>query len=282
MKPSTIGVTGAGQMGAGIAQVFAQAGFQVVLHDVAQAALDRALGGITASLEKLAANGKISDPPTVVAQRITATTQLSDLARTQCVIEAAPENAQLKQHIFSALDTVVPAETILASNTSSIAIATLAQVTRRPGQVIGMHFMNPVPLMPCVEVIRSDTTKDATFQVVAQLVQQLGKTMVVSKDRAGFIVNRILMPMINEAVHALHEGLATREDIDAAMRLSCNFPMGPLTLADFIGLDTVVSILEVMQAGLADARYAPCPLLAEYVAKGWTGKKAGRGFYDYQ
>lgn len=278
----TIGVTGAGQMGAGIAQVFAQAGFRVVLHDVAQAALDRAVSGIEKSLRKLAEKGIVKDDPAAVRARLSATTQLDALHECGFAIEAVPEDLQLKSQVFAALSGILKPDTIVATNTSSIAIASLANVTKQPGHVIGMHFMNPVPLMPCVEVIRAEVTTDATFQRVKSLVEQLGKTMVVSKDRAGFIVNRILMPMINEAAHALQEGIATRDDIDTAMRLSCNFPMGPLTLADFIGLDTVVSILEVMHEGLKDARFIPCPLLKEYVARGWTGKKSGRGFYEYK
>lgn len=278
---NTIGVTGAGQMGAGIAQVFAQAGVRVVLHDVAPAALERAVGGMTKSLAKLHEKGKLPEGPAVVQARLTTTTQLGDFAAADFVVEAAPEQVALKTKIFAELDRVLRADVTIASNTSSIAIAVLAAATQRPAQVIGMHFMNPVPLMPCVEVIRAATTGEAAFAAVRELVQRVGKTMVVSRDRPGFIVNRILMPMINEAAYALQEELATREDIDTAMKLSCNFPMGPLTLADFIGLDTVVAILGVMHDGLKDPKYAPCPLLNDYVAKGWTGKKAGRGFYSY-
>lgn len=279
---TTIGVTGAGQMGAGIAQVFAQSGFRVVLHDVAQVALDLAVSGIEKSLRKLAEKGLVKDDPAAVRARLTTTTQLDALHECGFAIEAVPEDLTLKRTVFAALSGILKPDAIVATNTSSIAIASLAIVTQQPGRVIGMHFMNPVPLMPCVEVIRAESTTEATFQSVKALVAQLGKTMVVSKDRAGFIVNRILMPMINEAAHALQEGVATRDDIDTAMTLSCNFPMGPLTLADFIGLDTVVSILNVMHAGLKDARFIPCPLLKEYVAQGWTGKKSGRGFYEYK
>ncbi len=278
----TIGVTGAGQMGSGIAQVCAQAGLNVRLHDVMPAALERAMRGIEKSLTKLAEKGKLQGTPTEILARFTTTVQLEDLHDVDCAIEAVPEDVKLKSLVFSTLDGILKPDAILASNTSSIAITSLANVTKRPARVIGVHFMNPVPIMACVEVIRSESTSEETFQAVQGLIERLGKTMVVSKDRAGFIVNRILMPMINEAAYALQEGLATRDDIDTAMRLSCNFPMGPLTLADFIGLDTVVSILEVMHEGLHDDRYGPCPLLKDYVAKGWTGKKAGRGFYEYK
>ncbi|MBI4238180.1 MAG: 3-hydroxybutyryl-CoA dehydrogenase [Deltaproteobacteria bacterium] len=281
MTIATIGVTGAGQMGAGIAQVFAQAGLRVVLHDVAPAALERAVTGIGKSLAKLKEKGKLPEEPAAILARLTTTTQLGDFAAADFVVEAVPEQVALKMQLFSELDRVLRAGVTIASNTSSIAISALAAATQRPANVIGMHFMNPVPLMPCVEVIRSAATGDAAFTAVQTLVQRVGKTMVVSRDRPGFIVNRILMPMINEAAYALQEALATREDIDTAMKLSCNFPMGPLTLADFIGLDTVVAILNVMHDGLKDPKYVPCPLLNEYVAKGWTGKKAGRGFYPY-
>lgn len=282
MTPHTIGVTGAGQMGAGIAQVFAQAGFTVVLHDVAPQALDRAGQRIEDSLRKFAKKAALRDDPAVIRGRLTLTTEFDALRPCAAVIEAAPEDVHIKRQIFAALSARLAPQAIMATNTSSIAIAQLAAATTRPGQVIGVHFMNPVPLMPCVEVICADTTSPATFQQVQSLLAQLGKTMVVSKDRAGFIVNRVLMPMINEAAYAVQEGIATREDIDTAMRLSCNFPMGPLTLADFIGLDTVVSILEVMHRGLGEDRFQPCPLLKEYVAKGWMGKKSGQGFYAYR
>ncbi|MBI2342810.1 MAG: 3-hydroxybutyryl-CoA dehydrogenase [Deltaproteobacteria bacterium] len=281
MEITTVGVTGAGQMGGGIAQVFAQVGLTVHLHDVSEAALQRAQRGIRQSLDTLAEKGKLQGSPDAVISRIHLTTSLDPFQAAACVVEAAPEQVELKRSIFTSLDAVTLPSAILASNTSSIAIATLADATRRPAQVIGMHFMNPVPRMPCVEVIRARATSDATFAITSALVARLGKTMVVSQDRAGFIVNRILMPMINEAAHAFAEGVATRDDIDTAMKLSCNFPMGPLALADFIGLDTVVAILEVMQEGLAGAHYAPSPLLREYVAKGWTGRKGQRGFYEY-
>lgn len=277
-----IAIIGAGQMGAGIAQVFAQAGFPVMLQDVNTMSLDKALIGIRGSLEKMAAKGKI--PTAAVAatmDRIQPTTELNDLAKVDVVIEAITEDFKIKSQLFKSLDQIIKTSAVLASNTSSIAIASLAEQTKRPGQVIGMHFMNPVPLMPCVEVIVAESTTDETFEVIKYLVARLDKTMVVSKDRAGFIVNRILMPMINEAAYAVQENLASVQDIDVAMKLSCNFPMGPLTLADFIGLDTVVSILNVMQTGLANDKFKPCPLLVQYVQDGRLGRKSGRGFYQY-
>lgn len=277
-----IGIIGAGQMGSGIAQVFAQAGFHVVLQDMNELGLQKASLGMRKSLEKFAAKGKISpaDVESIVG-RLKITMNLADLADADVVIEAVTEDLKVKSQVFKSLDAILKTGAILASNTSSIAIAKLADVTKRPGQVIGMHFMNPVPLMPCVEVIVADSTNDATFNTIKDLIAKLGKTMVVSKDRAGFIVNRILMPMINEAAYAVQEKLASVQDIDTAMKLSCNFPMGPLTLADFIGLDTVVNILNVMQDGLADPKFKPCPLLVEYVEKGWMGRKSGKGFYQY-
>lgn len=278
----TIAVVGAGQMGSGIAQVFAQAGCRVILQDAVQAQLDKAMMHIQASLQKLCAKGTLTEDAAQAASRaLSTTTTLSDCAAAECVVEAVTEQLAVKQDVLKALDACLPPAAIIASNTSSIGIGVLGALTRRPSQVIGMHFMNPVPLMPCVEVIRATATSEQTFQTVKQLVTRLGKVMVVAKDRPGFIVNRILVPMINEAAYVLQESLASREDIDAAMKLSCNFPMGPLTLADFIGLDTVVSILEVMRDGLGDAKFTPCPLLREYVAKGWVGKKSGKGFYEY-
>jgi 3-hydroxybutyryl-CoA dehydrogenase len=269
-------------MGSGIAQVFAQAGFHVVLQDVNELGLQKASLGMRKSLEKFAAKGKISpaDVDSIVG-RLKITMNLGDLSDVDVVIEAVTEDLKVKSQVFKSLDQILKTSAILASNTSSIAIGKLADATKRPGQVIGMHFMNPVPLMPCVEVIVADGTNDATFNTIKDLIAKLGKTMVVSKDRAGFIVNRILMPMINEAAYAVQEKLASVQDIDTAMKLSCNFPMGPLTLADFIGLDTVVSILNVMQDGLSDPKFKPCPMLVEYVSKGWLGRKSGRGFYQY-
>ena len=277
-----IGVIGAGQMGSGIAQVFVQSGFHVVLQDVNELGLQKAVLGMHKSLEKFAAKGKISPSDVdAIMTLLKTTTQLSELADVDVVIEAVTEDLKVKSQVFKSLDPILKTGAIIASNTSSIAIGKLADATKRPGQVIGMHFMNPVPLMPCVEVIVAEGTNDATFNTIKDLIAKLGKTMVVSKDRAGFIVNRILMPMINEAAYAVQEKLASVQDIDTAMKLSCNFPMGPLTLADFIGLDTVVNILNVMQEGLVDPKFKPCPLLTDYVAKGWLGRKSGRGFYQY-
>ncbi len=269
-------------MGSGIAQVFAQSGFQVLLQDVNEMGLHKAIHGIRHSLEKFAAKGRITaaDVESIMG-RLKTTSQLSDFADVDLAIEAVTEDFKVKSQVFKTLDQTMKTSALLASNTSSIAIGKLAELTKRPGQVIGMHFMNPVPLMPCVEVIVAAGTNDATFNAIKGLIEKLGKTLVVSKDRAGFIVNRILMPMINEAASAVQEKLASVQDIDTAMKLSCNFPMGPLTLADFIGLDTVVSILNVMQEGLVDPKFKPCPLLVEYVQKGWLGRKSGKGFYQY-
>ncbi|PIR21157.1 MAG: 3-hydroxybutyryl-CoA dehydrogenase [Deltaproteobacteria bacterium CG11_big_fil_rev_8_21_14_0_20_47_16] len=280
--PKVIGVVGAGQMGAGIAQVFAQSGFDVLLLDTNEVGLQKAVQSIRTSLEKFAAKGKIPiDAVADIMAHLRTTAQMSDFAAADVVIEAVTEDLKVKSQLFKSLDQILKADAILASNTSSISIAKLAEATQRPGKVIGMHFMNPVPLMPCVEVIVADATNDTTFETIKGLVTKLGKTMVVSKDRAGFIVNRILMPMINEAAYAVQENLASVQDIDTAMKLSCNFPMGPLTLADFIGLDTVVNILDVMQDGLVDPKFKPCPLLLDYVQKGWLGRKSGKGFYQY-
>ncbi|MBI2345769.1 MAG: 3-hydroxybutyryl-CoA dehydrogenase [Deltaproteobacteria bacterium] len=282
MSGTTIAVIGAGQMGSGIAQVFAQAGFPVILYDVAQQQLDKAMGGIRSSMEKLVAKGKMTTADALAsAARLKTTGRVEDCAAADFLIEAVPEQFALKKTIFETFDHALAPKAIIASNTSSIAIGKLGAVTKRPAQVIGMHFMNPVPLMPCVEVIRSDATNDSTFQATRALIERLGKTMVVAKDRPGFIVNRILAPMLNEAAYALQEGLATREDIDTAMKLSCNFPMGPLTLADFVGLDTLVSILEVMEREIGDPKFRPAPVLKEFVAKGWLGRKSGKGFYTY-
>jgi 3-hydroxybutyryl-CoA dehydrogenase len=271
MDIKTIGVIGAGQMGAGIAQVFAVAGFDIILNDISNDACEKGVATITKSLTKFAEKGKISkeDAEKAIA-RIQRSSHFNDLKSAQCVIEAATENVKIKH-----------GETILASNTSSISITDLAAQTDRPNKVIGMHFMNPVPIMVCVEVIRGESTNEPTFVAIRDLIKTLGKTMVVSKDRAGFIVNRILMPMINEAALAFGEEIASREDIDTAMKLSCGFPMGPLTLADFIGLDTCLSILEVMHRDLKDDKYKPAAILQQYVKEGRLGRKRKRGFYDY-
>ena len=277
----TIGVVGAGQMGAGIAQVAAVAGYSVILTDISEAALERAVGGIQKSLNKLVAKERIAkDVADSAIKRIQTGTDLSLHAQTDLVIEAATENVELKYKIFRALSDVTPPETILATNTSSISITAIAAQTDRPNRVMGMHFMNPVPIMKLVEIIRGLATDDATFNAVEAAAIRMGKTTVVGRDMPGFIVNRILMPYINEAVQALYENIASVEDIDQAMKLGTNVPMGPLTLADYIGLDTCLSIMEVLHDGLG-AKYAPSPLLRKYVEAGMYGRKSGRGFYDY-
>ncbi|AJF06742.1 3-hydroxybutyryl-CoA dehydrogenase [Geoalkalibacter subterraneus] len=279
----TIGVLGAGQMGNGIAHVFAQHGYQVVLFDIAQQQLDKAMATIEKNLARQAKKGAIAESLVGEALgRIKTTQSMEDLAPVDFAVEAVTENEAVKLEIFRKLDTLVKPEAYLASNTSSIPITKIAAVTGRPQQVIGMHFMNPVPVMKLVEVIRGHSTSDETFQVTADLVAKLDKEMAVSQDYPGFIVNRVLIPMINEAIFALYEGVATAEDIDKGMKLGTNQPMGPLTLADFIGLDTVLAIAEVLYDGFKDPKYRPCPLLVKMVNAGYLGRKSGRGFYTYQ
>ncbi len=278
----TVGVLGAGQMGNGIAHVFAQFGYDVLLFDIAQQQLDKAVATIRQNLERQAKKGAI--PEALIAQtlgRITTTQAMSDLAGVDIAIEAVTEHEPLKLEIFRKLDETVKEGGILASNTSSIPITKIASVTKRPDKVIGMHFMNPVPVMKLVEVIRGHATSDETFRVTAELVAKLEKEMAVSQDYPGFIVNRVLIPMINEAIFALYEGIATAEDIDKGMKLGTNQPMGPLTLADFIGLDTVLAIANVLYDGFKDSKYRPCPLLVKMVNAGYLGKKSGKGFYNY-
>ena len=277
-----VAVLGAGTMGNGIAQVFAQGGHAVVLRDVDQKALDRAMGQVDKSLGKLAEKGKLTaEERTAALGRIRATTALDDVAGVDLVVEAVVENLQVKQQVFVELDRLTRPEAILASNTSSISITKLGAFTRRPEKVIGMHFMNPVPLMALVEVIRGQATSDATMQTVMDLARALGKTPVEVNDFPGFVANRVLMPMINEAIFAVYEGVAKPEAIDQVMKLGMNHPMGPLTLADFIGLDVCLAILEVLHDGLGDPKYRPCPLLRRMVDAGWLGRKSGRGFYTY-
>jgi 3-hydroxybutyryl-CoA dehydrogenase len=278
----TLGVLGAGQMGSGIAHVFSQAGYQVVLFDIAQPQLDKAVQTIRQNLERQAKKGVI--PETLVAEtmdRITTTQVMADLTEVDFAVEAVTEHEPLKLEIFRKLDETVKEGAILASNTSSIPITRIASVTKRPDKVIGMHFMNPVPLMKLVEIIRGHATSDDTFHLTSDLVAKLGKEMAVSQDYPGFIVNRILVPMINEAVFALYEGIATAEDIDKGMKLGTNQPMGPLTLADFIGLDTCLAIMNILFEGFKDSKYRPCPLLVKMVNAGYLGRKSGRGFYTY-
>ena len=277
----TVGVIGAGQMGAGIAQVLAQSQISVLMLDVREESLKKARIGIDKSLGKLFEKGKIEEHPPAILSRIKTTTQMSDMSACDLVIEAVNEDESLKRSIFKELDAVLAPHAILASNTSSLPITRLAAATKRPAQFIGMHFMNPVPVMGLVEIIRGHATSDHTYSVTQKLSEQMGKTTVCSQDYPGFIINRILMPMINEAFFVLMEGIATPEDIDAGMKLGTNQPMGPLTLADFIGLDTCLSIMKVLHEGLGDSKYRPCPLLKKYVDAGYFGRKSGQGVYKY-
>lgn len=278
----SVGVLGAGQMGNGVAHVFAQYGFQVMLYDISADQLAKAQKTIQQNLDRQAKKGVI-DPGSIqsILDRITIARSLGDFSACDLIVEAVNENESLKFDMFRHLDETVKKDAILASNTSSISITRIAVVTRRPDKVIGMHFMNPVPVMQLVEVIRGLATSDETFQTIAGLVEKLGKVMAVSQDYPGFIVNRVLMPMINEAIFVLYEGIATPEDIDKGMKLGTNHPMGPLALADLIGLDTVLAIISVLYEGFKDPKFRPCPLLVKMVNAGYLGKKSGRGFYTY-
>jgi 3-hydroxybutyryl-CoA dehydrogenase len=278
-----IAVIGAGTMGNGIAHTAAASGFDVTLIDVAETFLERGMSAISTNLQRGVDKGKLSaDDKQQVLGRIRATSDITAAANADIVIEAIIESLSTKTQLFAQLDTLTGADCILASNTSSISITKIAAATKRPDKVIGMHFMNPVPVMTLVEVIRGIATSDETYARVAELSKQMGKTAIEVNDYPGFISNRVLMPMINEAVFALFEGVATAESIDGVMKLGMNHPMGPLTLADFIGLDVCLAILRVLEEGFGDPKYRPCPLLVKMVDAGWLGRKSGRGFYDYR
>ena len=278
-----IGVIGAGQMGGGIAHVCALAGYDVVLHDVSAERLKSSLATIHGNMARQVSSGKVAEAVRDAAlARIGSSAETEGLADCDLVIEAATENEKVKREIFTALSLVLKPEAMIATNTSSLSITRLASASDRPERFIGIHFMNPVPVMELVEVIRGIATDEPTFAAAKELIGRLGKTVVVAEDFPGFIVNRILLPMINEAIYTLHEGVGTVSAIDSAMRLGAHHPMGPLQLADFIGLDTCLSIMQVLYEGLADTKYRPCPLLVKYVEAGWLGRKAGRGFYDYR
>lgn len=277
-------VIGAGQMGSGIAQVCAQSGYEVILNDISEEALDRGVSNIERLLSRNVEKERMTEEEkNAVLSRITKSTDLEGSAKEiDLAIEAVVENIDVKKDVFRKLDANAPEHAILASNTSSLPITDIASATNRPEKVIGMHFMNPVPVMKLVEIIRGLQTSDETYEVIADMTKKLYKTGVESKDFPGFISNRILMPMINEAIYTVYEGVASIEDVDTVMKLGMNHPMGPLTLADFIGLDTCLYIMEVLYEGFGDSKYRPCPLLRQYVQAGWYGRKSGRGFYVYE
>ncbi|AMQ07967.1 MULTISPECIES: 3-hydroxybutyryl-CoA dehydrogenase [Sporosarcina] len=283
MDIKKIMVIGAGQMGGGIAQVCAQAGFDVKLNDIKEESYAKGLAVITKNLSRNVEKGRMTeDEKSAVLGRITKSLDLQDASDVDIVIEAAVENMDIKKSIFAKLDEIAPQHAILASNTSSLPITEIAAATKRPEQVIGMHFMNPVPVMKLVEIIRGLATADDVYKAVEDMTVKLSKTPVEVNDFPGFVANRILMPMINEAIYTLYEGVATEQAIDEVMKLGMNHPMGPLQLADFIGLDTCLYIMETLHEGFGDSKYRPCPLLRKYVKAGWLGKKSGRGFYVYE
>jgi 3-hydroxybutyryl-CoA dehydrogenase len=282
MTLKTIGVIGAGLMGNGIAHASVLAGYDVVLVDAIEAALPKAVATMTKNMERQVHKQVISaDAKDAALARLTTSTDYAKFADADIIIEAAPERAELKKKIYAALTPELKPETILASNTSSISITRLAAMTDRPHKFIGMHFFNPVPMMKLVEIIRGIATDDATYETVFALAEKLGKTVATAQDSPGFIVNRILCPMLNEAIFALFEGVGTVQSIDAGMKLGANHPMGPLELSDFVGLDTLLSVMRVLHENLGEDKYRPCPLLIKYVDAGWLGRKSGRGFYDY-
>lgn len=282
MEISKVMIIGAGQMGSGIAQVCAQTGLDVILYDIHEEAIDRGIGAITNNLNRSVNKGKLRQAhKKEILERIQTSLSLDIADTAELVIEAAFENMDVKSNIFKELDRICPSHSILATNTSSLPITEIAAVTKRPEQVIGMHFMNPVPVMPLVELIRGLATAEEVFQSIKALSVKMGKTAVEVHDYPGFVSNRILMPMINEAIYTVYEGVATMEDVDQVMKLGMNHPMGPLALADFIGLDTCLSIMEILYGGFSDSKYRPCPLLRNYVKAGRLGRKTGRGFYTY-
>ncbi|MDQ0177525.1 3-hydroxybutyryl-CoA dehydrogenase [Bacillus chungangensis] len=283
MEIKNVMVVGAGQMGAGIAQVCAQAGYQVLLHDIKEAAVEKGLAVIQKNLTRQVEKERMTeDDKNMILANVIKSTTITDAENADIIIEAVVEKVEVKTAIFTELDRYAPAHAILASNTSSLPITEIAAATKRPDRVIGMHFMNPVPVMKLVEIIRGLATTEEVFSVIEMMTKKLKKVPVAVNDFPGFISNRVLMPMINEAVYALYEGVASKEAIDEVMKLGMNHPMGPLTLADFIGLDTCLFIMETLHDGFGDDKYRPCPLLRKYVKAGWLGKKTGRGFYTYE